>query len=289
MSAANISLRSEESASAKLRLSKLQRGGLWLFVVSSAFVIIEPSPYEFMFVVVLLLFGLRDLQFDRSMIPLVLWPTLFNVGGVLALLPYLDDRKAVIFIAISIYIEITALFFAALIAKNPCSHVEQSSLGLCRGFRIRSRAASGVAGLFRCRGHWRVCSHSTGRASATFKDPNVFGPFLAPPLVWLTQDILLKRPGSLMRGAAPLLVMLLGLLLSFSRGAWGVWFASTAAAMVALTWLATSILRAASAGLSPRFRAFLNVRLHRRRGPSHWFRLCRSPRMLRRFRDLAPR
>jgi hypothetical protein len=235
MSAANISLRSEESASAKLRLSKLQRGGLWLFVVSSAFVIIEPSPYEFMFVVVLLLFGLRDLQFDRSMIPLVLWPTLFNVGGVLALLPYLDDRKAVIFIAISIYIEITALFFAALIAKNPLQHMRTiRSAYVVAGFIA---SCIGIAGYFDVAGLGEYFT-LYGRASATFKDPNVFGPFLAPPLVWLTQDILLKRPGSLMRGAAPLLVMLLGLLLSFSRGAWGVWFASTAA-MVALTFLTT--------------------------------------------------
>ena len=59
-----------------------------------------------------------------------------------------------------------------------------------------------------------------GRATGLFKDPNVFGPFLVPALVYL----LSRLSGARLRQAVPLLgvVLMVGLamLLSFSRGAW---------------------------------------------------------------------
>lgn len=236
MSAANLSVPVDQRAPAaapRLRIASLQRAALWLLIASSAFVIVEPSPYEFFFVVVALIYGLRELRFDRSMASLVIWPALFNVGGLLALVPYLDDRKAVTFVAISIYIAITALFFAGLIAKEP--------LGRMRTIRSAYVVSAFLASCIGIIGYFNVAGLGEyftlyGRASGPFKDPNVFGPFLVPPLVWLAQDMLLKRRGSLTRGALPLVVILLGLLLSFSRGAWGVWAASTAL-MVGLTFL----------------------------------------------------
>ena len=62
---------------------------------------------------------MRGLSFDRSFIPLILGLALFNVGGVLSLAPYIGERESTTFIAISVYISITAVFFAALIADNP--------------------------------------------------------------------------------------------------------------------------------------------------------------------------
>jgi len=46
----------------------------------------------------------------------------------------------------------------------------------------------------------------------------VFGPFLVPPVVWLCQDLLLRR-GQLLRTASKLIVLMLAVMLSFSRGA----------------------------------------------------------------------
>jgi hypothetical protein len=53
--------------------------------------------------------------------------------------------------------------------------------------------------------------------ASPFKDPIVFGPFLVPPIVWLWQDLLLRR-GQLLR-ASKLIVLMLAVMLSFSRGA----------------------------------------------------------------------
>ena len=46
----------------------------------------------------------------------------------------------------------------------------------------------------------------------------MFGPFLVPPIVWLCQDLLLRR-GQLLRTASKLIVLMLAVMLSFSRGA----------------------------------------------------------------------
>jgi hypothetical protein len=236
MSNAALPAHAQPPRAAALRLSipGMQRGVLWLFILCSAFASIEPSPYEVLFVLALLVFGVRGLAFDRSMIPLILGLALFNIGGLLALPPYIQDRDSTIFIAISLYISVTAVFFAALVADSPLERM--------RTMRSGYVAAGCIASLFAIVGYFDIGGSSDyftlyGRASGTFKDPNVLGSFLVPPVVWLTQDIMLRR-ARLMRSVLALLLMLMALLLSFSRGSWGVWAASTAM-MIGLTFVTT--------------------------------------------------
>src|SRR5262249_41124492 len=72
---------------------------------------------------------------------------------------------------------------------------------------------------------------ASDRVSATFKDPNVYGPFLIFPLLLLLIDFMTRglRPTAL----AIMIFLIGGLLLSFSRGAWA-HFAISAAIAVAL-------------------------------------------------------
>ena len=227
--------RPPRTAPLSLSAAAAQRGVLWLFIVSGAFASIEPSPYEIMFFFALLAFGMRGLSFDRSMIPLIVGLALFNVGGVLALAPFIQDHDSATFVAISLYMSVTAIFFAALIAKSPLERM--------RTIRSGYVAAGCIASFFAIVGYFDVgglSEHFTlyGRASGTFKDPNVLGSFVVPPLVWLTQDVMLKRGGGLLRGVLPMFLMLAALLLTFSRGSWGVWAASTML-MVGLTFVTT--------------------------------------------------
>lgn len=219
-----------------LSIGKLQRALLWLFVASGAVASIEPSPYELMFIPALLAFGWRDLLFDRVMAPLIVGLALFNVGGALSLIPYIDQRESYMFSAISLYISVTAIFFAALVAKAPLER-----LAVIRSGYVVAGMIAGLAGIL---GYFNVAGLAEyftlyNRASGTFKDPNVLGPFLAPPLIWLTQAILLRQAKGFFRNYLPLLVMLSALFLSFSRGAWGVWIASTLM-MIGLTYLTTT-------------------------------------------------
>src|ERR1700724_1806550 len=63
------------------------------------------------------------------------------------------------------------------------------------------------------------------RVSATFKDPHVYGPFLIFPIVWLLISLLVR--GIRLLDVATLMILMGGLLLSFSRGAWGHFAIST--------------------------------------------------------------
>jgi hypothetical protein len=214
---------------------KIRRALLWLFVASGAFASIEPSPYEVMFIPALIAFGLNGLLFDRSMTPLIVGFALFNVGGALALVPYVDQRESFIFATISLYIAITAVFFAAVVAKAPLER-----LAVIRSGYVVAGVIAGIAGIV---GYFNVAGLGEdftlyNRASGTFKDPNVLGPFLSPPLIWLSQAVLLRQGKGFLRTYLPLLIMLCALFLSFSRGAWGVWAASTAL-MVVLTFVTT--------------------------------------------------
>jgi O-antigen ligase len=75
-----------------------------------------------------------------------------------------------------------------------------------------------------------------GRASGVFQDPNVFGPFLVLPAIWLLHGLMTGSPARMMLAALPLSVIACGIFLSFSRGAWGL-FAVSVVLMVGLLFL----------------------------------------------------
>jgi hypothetical protein len=60
-----------------------------------------------------------------------------------------------------------------------------------------------------------------GRAKALFNDPNVFGPFLILPAMYLLQRVLLGDRRRAMIAAALFMVIAVGVFASFSRAAWG--------------------------------------------------------------------
>jgi len=195
----------------------LRRRVLWLFLAVSAFAAIEPSPYEAMFVVSLAVFASSGLRFDRTMVPLIVSLALYNAGGLLSLAPWVDESESVTFIFISVYIALTTVFFAAAVADRPAERMETIRSGYV--FAGLVAAVLGILGYFDVAGSGAYFTlYDNSRAMGPFKDPNVFGPFLVPPMVWLSQDLILRRAGAL-RASLKLTVMLLGLLLSFSRGA----------------------------------------------------------------------
>jgi hypothetical protein len=239
MSAAALPARTGATRSAPwlIDVAALQRGVLWSFVACGASAAIEPSPYEFMFFVAALALGTNGLLFHRVMIPMIITLAAYNAGGLLALVPFVDESTSVTFVAISIYVAITAVFFAALVAKDPLARMRTIRSGyVATGFIA---AILGILGYFDVDGlgaHFSAFDNL--RASGPFKDPNVFGPFLVPPVVWIIQDLLLRRGIGLWRAIVPLATMILAILLSFSRGAWGA-FAVSITLLVLLTFATT--------------------------------------------------
>lgn len=201
----------------KLSHAALKRGTLFLLTAVSFLALIEPSPYEFAFLVALFVFMLTGLRLSQKLLPMVVLLLLYNIGGVISLIPWMDEEPSVRFTAVSVYLMVTALFFAAIMAEDPVGRLET----LRRGYLFAAWCAglAAILGYFDVGGLAGTFTYAS-RASGTFKDPNVLGPFLVLPIVYILQHVLTGRLG-LARGVMVMSVPLLALFLSFSRGAWG--------------------------------------------------------------------
>jgi O-antigen ligase len=216
-------------------------GALFLTVVASPFVFIEPSPYEAAFALLALAFLAARVPVDRGVVPLALLLLVWNVSGLAALVPFLHDTKAVAFVATSIYLAVTAVIFASLFAEDVERRLETMRAAYIIAALIA--ASVGIAAYFHLLPNSERFLLGAIRAKGTFKDPNVYGPFLVLPLLLLIERTL--REGLRPLNGPIILVLLVGLFLSFSRGAWGNFLAS--AMILLLLMFVTSP--------NPRFRA----------------------------------
>ncbi len=205
-------------APAGLPAKSLGNAALWLAAFLSGFVIEEPAPYELymaLLSVVWLAFGLK-LRAEFG--PLIICLMLYISGGIASIPMAKEFGDAVMYISVSGFLAVTAIFYAAIIADDPDRfRVIQS------GYTISAVmvATIGVAGYFHL---FPGADYFTlyDRARGTFQDPNVFGPFLVLPTVLLIQKLLRDSVLKNLALLLPLAILLLGIFLSFSRGAWGV-------------------------------------------------------------------
>ncbi|MCU0886166.1 MAG: O-antigen ligase domain-containing protein [Beijerinckiaceae bacterium] len=199
-----------------LSIGRVQRFVLWLFVFCGCFALFEPSPYEVMFLVTLFVFMVTGLRINAKLLPMIVLLLLFNIGGIFSLIPFMDEPDSVRFIAVGVYLMFTAILFAALLSDDAEGRLNTIRRGMIASAWLA--ASAGIIGYFNVGGLGQYLT-LYNRASGTFKDPNVFGPFLVLPIVFVVQAILLKRIG-LVAGILLMSVPVLGLFLSFSRGAW---------------------------------------------------------------------
>jgi hypothetical protein len=213
----------------------IKRGTLWLLVAVSFVALIEPSPYEFVFPITLLVFAVTGIRFSQKLLPMAVLLLIYNIGGVIALIPWMDEAPSVRFTAVSVYLMITAIFFAAIMAEDPLGRLETLRKGYL--FAAWCAGLAAVLGYFDVGGLSSVFTYAS-RASGTFKDPNVLGPFLVLPLIYLLHAVIIGRIG-LVKGFLLLSIPLLALFLSFSRGAW-VNLTASALLMTGLTFLTST-------------------------------------------------
>ena len=201
---------------AGLSVERLRGGLLWLTGFAGAFVFVEPSPYEVASLIALLVFAATGLALRPGLMPLVLLLTLYNVGFSIAVIPVLDAPKTAMWVLISWYLAVTAVFFATALGEDTRRRLTL----LVRG----TMAAAIVAALAAVVGYARLIPELSdlflryGRARGTFNDPNVLGAFLVFPMLVAMGRIFARR--ATLRAALLLALFSAALLLSFSRGAW---------------------------------------------------------------------
>ncbi|MGN6572505.1 MAG: O-antigen ligase family protein [Pseudolabrys sp.] len=204
---------------------------LFITVLASSVAFIEPSPHDALMGVLAVAALIAGVRFHRTLAMLVLCLVIWNVSGLISLINVLDVEKTVQYAATSIYLAIAAILFACLFADNTLQRLDT----MRAAYVITAVCVSlaGVAGYFHAFPGATIFA-PTGRALGAFKDPNVFSPFLIWPALFLAERMLSRRIG--LFDLAALGALLLGLLLSFSRGAW-FHFAVSAMVMVALAFL----------------------------------------------------
>jgi hypothetical protein len=186
-------------------------------VILSGYVIHEPAPYELYMTGLLVVWALTSLQIPSAVFPLLFLFMLFNIGGMIAMTQMSDLYETPLYIAVSMFLAFTAVFFASIVSQRPWLF---KTIFNCWTFTAVFTAAAGIVGYFDLVPGAREFT-KYGRAAGAFQDPNVFGPFLCLPAVYLVQKTYTGRLHSLLAVSLPLMIVILGIFLSFSRGAWG--------------------------------------------------------------------
>ena len=215
-------------------VERLRGALLWLTGFSGAFVFMEPSPYEVVSLLTIIVFVLTGLTLRPAHMPLITLLLLYAVGFALAVVQVIDQSKPVIWVLVTWYLCATAVFFAVMLGANTN---ERLSL-LMRGWMMAAAIASVTAILayFQLLGSLSDLFLRFSRARGTFNDPNVLGAFLILPALLALQRILNGRLHDAFRGSVLLCLMVVAILLTFSRAAWGQ-FAFTAALLMFFTFV----------------------------------------------------
>lgn len=211
----------------------LINGSLAFCMASGCIAVIEPSPYDVLAVATLGLWALGGFSVHPLIVPFAALMGLYNLGGFLALLPYLAEPDPTTFMVQSVYLALTAVLFAVFFAENTVQRAEIALKGFAIGCVVASLGA--IAGYFDLGGTGASLT-LYGRASSTFKDPNVLGSYLVLGALYSMQALMLGRARHVLLTLLGLILILSGIFLSFSRGSWGV-MAGSGLLLVLLTLL----------------------------------------------------
>ena len=190
--------------------------GLVVFLVG--FVFFEPAPYELLIVPMLVIWFALGLTIKRGFLPLTLMVLCFVCGGMIAATQKADVGGSFFYIVVTTFLATTSIFYAALIADKPTERL--------RVVFNAYIAAAIIGALIGILAYFRVLPNSdtfifAGRAAGPFEDPNVFGPFLALPIVFLLRQILIQPLSKNLFNIIGLVILLAAVFLAFSRAAWG--------------------------------------------------------------------
>lgn len=217
---------------AALPTERLRLKLLWLMMIGGAFVFAEPSPYEIGALITIGAFAATGaIVLQAALLPLIFVLLVYCLGLTVCAVQVLSEAKIVPWVAVSWYLAVTTIFFAAILAERTEARLD----ALLRGWTVAAliAAAAGIAGYFRLFPSAFDLFTLYGRAKGTFNDPNVFGPFLIVPMLLAIQAFFHRPPKAMLRAGAILGVLMIALLLSFSRGAW-IHFGLSAAVMIGL-------------------------------------------------------
>lgn len=199
-----------EAVNAKLA-ALISTGAVGLGVLLSGFVIREPAPYELYMAGLIAVWAFSGLRIARSTAPLLVLLIIFNIGGMVSMMQMADLMQTPLYIAVSLFLALTAVFFAAVTSADP---------GLYRVIFLTYVVAAVATALLGVLGYFHAFPGAEmftkyERAAGAFQDPNVFGPFLTLPGIYLLYRLLTGNPLNMPLYAVPLLIIVGGVFFRF--------------------------------------------------------------------------
>lgn len=197
----------------------IRAGAITIGVFLSGFVIREPAPYELYMAGLIGVWALFGLRISRSIAPLLVLLVVFNIGGLISMSQLADLGDIPLYIAVSLFLALTAVFFAAVVETQP------GVLPLIFRAWLAAACITSLAGIL---GYFNAFPGADmftryGRAAGVFEDPNVFGPFLTVPGIYLLHRMMTGSLRHALIATVPFIIITLGVFFSFSRGAWGLY------------------------------------------------------------------
>ncbi|MEK1890119.1 MAG: O-antigen ligase family protein [Phyllobacterium sp.] len=209
--------KAEHAAKNRALVGLISTFAVGLGVFLSGFVIDEPAPYELYMAGLIGIWALFGLRLSRTAAVLLTILVVFNIGGVISMGQMAELKTAPMYITVSLFLCFTAVFYTAIISTN-----DRVLAVMFRAYILSAVCTSllGILGYFDAFPGADIFTRY-GRAMGAFQDPNVFGPFLMLPLAWLVHGVLVGDLRALPVRLVPILIITLGVFLSFSRAAWG--------------------------------------------------------------------
>lgn len=194
-----------------------RNGAVWLMFAVSFFVYVEPAPVDVVFIAVLLGFAICRINPVFGILPMLILLISYNMGGVISYTATTPNPKATTFVVTSIYMAVTAMVLGYYVAQNPQRHFAVIRSGLIVGGTLA--AILGLFDYFQVAGLFKN-TPLPGRATGTFKDPNVFSTYLIMVAMMIMQGLISQSFRRPILHLGLLCLITLAIFLSFSRGAW---------------------------------------------------------------------
>ncbi len=188
---------------------------IMLVFISSGFVMREPAPYDVLVLGLIILSVMTGLRVPRGLSIPVFLLLIFFVFDLVGVMSAFEPERSRTHALVTIYLGVTTLFFACLIARDSEVMLQRIFFAYAIGAVIT--AIAGIIGYFGGIEAFTLY----GRAKGLFKDPNVFGPYLILPALYAMKRLINRPVSKAWPWLGVLGIIVIAILLSFSRAAWG--------------------------------------------------------------------
>ena len=192
---------------------------LWLVGLLGAVTLVEPAPVDILCGALLVAGALLGwLRFRKQHVAIIMVLVAFALIQLLSVFGAVDPARALRFLGITVYLELTWVLFTGLVTRFG----ERATMSLGQGY-LAGALASAVLGLAVLGGALPVLRpivmYDAMRIQALFKDPNVFGSYLIPGAIYCIVRVV-TGSGRRWMWIVASAILVAGIVLSFSRGSW---------------------------------------------------------------------